>query len=368
MKKSLTAIAVLLASQMTTMAYAHEVVVRPSLIAIPSAIVLPYGFFVGATGYYLEPIASDYDLSYGILQELANVNSPRTYSKISQVNPSYKGAYDVYAGYLLPNHADMMIRYFNYNGGYTSNTTNIKPGQIFTTQNPSSANAVAEQSFAKGRAAYRINQVDMMFGDTIKLLCNAVLRPSVGVRWTQLNRYMKTYGAFNRDSVSYLNEVTHIANVRNNIHEKSQFSGIGPMIGIGGRYRLPSGFEFDVNADGGILVGNIFTKNSLASSGQVVGSDVVADSYSRWRENTTHRIVPVVDMKLGVAFSLYDGDSCSNFRFEGGYQVSYYFNSVNRNQAIGSGTVDANFTALAAGGATNSVGFQGPYLNLTLLI
>ncbi len=368
MKKSLTALAVLLASQTTTMAYANAVVAHPSLISIPSAIVLPYGFFAGATGYYLEPIANGYDLSYGILKELDNVNSPRTYSKISQVNPTYKGAYDVYVGYLLPNHADMMLRYFNYNGGYTSNTTNIRPGQIFTTQNPLSDNAVAVQSYAKGRAAYRINQVDMLFGDTIKLMCNAVLHPFVGVRWTQLNRYMKTYGAFNSDTVDFFGEVTNISNVRNNIHEKSQFSGIGPMFGLSGRYRMPSGFEFDVNADGGVLVGNIFTKNWLASSGQVVGTNVTTTNYSRWRENTTHHIVPVVDLKLGVAFSLYDGDSCSNFRFEGGYQVSYYFNSVNRNLASGSPTVDGNFTALAAGGNNNSVGFQGPYLNFTLLV
>jgi hypothetical protein len=378
----------------------------PTLVAVPQ---FPGGFFIGLTGYYLEPAAASNDLSYGYFQNqglVAGLNGATVNvlsNSYAKVDPGYDWGWGINGGYLFPGTAnDVYASYFYLN---TSDTNSSQfapiPGVItFTIQNANQDLAPTAISFSGGKAEYNINQVEVDAGQYMDVGCRLVLHPSVGLRWAQVDRtltsdtyenFAPTFVSFSLPPISSTVAGSTIAittpGFSNYFHtkEESDFSGIGPEVGLDASYYVDYGFGFVAHAETGLLIGSVDTKSNFenvnpavplvvaTTSGGVTTTAVSTFQFaslnsSDWRERSTTRVVPVTDLKLGANYTyLFNNATNSDLTLEAGWQVSEYMDSVDRTFASAApglnGGAIANIDGIPT--TTSSVGFEGPYVNLT---
>lgn len=368
----------------------------PTLVAVPQ---FPGGFFVGATGYYVQPTASSNDLAFGYFNNpgVTIGTAPSVLfnnSNYAKIDPSYDWGWGVNAGYIFPGTAnDVNVSYFNLD---TDDTDSVAfPGvslgtagtgaavSPFILQNPNFALAPTLAGHVHSKAEYDINQVDVTAGQYIDVGCRLILHPMVGMRWAELDRKITTNAVQAFNSVSVTSSLSSVATTLPanlstlSSSEESDFSGVGPIAGIDASYYVAYGFGFVAHADAGLLVGSIDTDNHLTTThgtnnGQVAGINqyaLVAED-STWHEPSTNRMVPVTDMKLGANYTyLFNNATNSDLTLEAGWSFSHYYDSVDRTFAAsivpldGSGQTAVNIDGLPS--TTSGVGFQGPYVNLT---
>lgn len=357
----------------------------PTLVAVPQ---FPGGSFIGGSGLYLEPAAAGNDLAYGF------------HNRYVKVDPGYSWGWSINGGYLYPGTAnDVYISYFQLNTSDTASTAfapvisslfSLTGGAIgattFTLQNPNQGLAPTAISFAHANAEYGINQVELDAGQYIDVGCRLTLHPSVGLRWADVDRKLSTdatenFAAFSvasTDSAGAPNIVS-FAPGANLYHteEESDFSGIGPEIGIDSTYYVGYGFGFIARAEAALLIGTIDTENNFESTinnAVVPGGNIslvpAVLAASDWSEPSTTRIVPVADLKLGANYTyLFNNALNSDLTLEAGWQVSEYRNSVDRTFATGAPAAGGSLGVIANvngfPSTTSGVGFQGPYVNLT---
>ncbi|MCP0914772.1 MULTISPECIES: Lpg1974 family pore-forming outer membrane protein [Legionella] len=125
---------------------------------------------------------------------------------------------------------------------------------------------------------------------------------------------------------------------------RSDFNGVGPVIGINYAYDVASGFSLTANTESSILYGTTRVDRGLVFS---PGSVVPASRYG-----SRKTVVPSVEAKLGLnyAHTLAQG----MFNLSGGYQIVNYFNALTMT-SLGGDTLNSDF------------GLYGPYLGINWL-
>lgn len=320
----------------------------------------PSGYYLGVTGYYLQPQVSGYDTAYGYLQSPNATNNATSFMR--QVNTTYHGAWGLNASYVFCNFFDISGDYFQYYPGNDWANTHVSINQTFNTDNPNQALSIGANSTITGKAGYRINQADLTIGETF-VKAYTTFHPSVGVRWANVTRFLKT-SAFIADDTLIV-DPTPFPSVVEDISERSYFNGLGPIVGIDATYWFKCGWQFVVHADGALLVGRINTNNTVFTSAtSPLGTTGLAES--SWDSDTVGRIVPVADIKVAGAYD-YHLNPCYSARVEVGYQASHYWRSIDR--TFGSAVVNNAGNAIIANingqNTTSGVGLQGPYANIT---
>lgn len=142
---------------------------------------------------------------------------------------------------------------------------------------------------------------------------------------------------------------------RHRILQESNYSGIGPRLGIETNYYLDIGISVFAGMSTSLLVGEIDSSltESTRSSFSAVVTDVTIvnpdpavvlvptlaagdtlteeiDTVQKISNNSKTRVVPCLEGKIGVSYSPYLPCTCSHVFLEAGYMVTHYFNMVDR--------------------------------------
>lgn len=314
----------------------------PTLINIPQ---LLGGFVLGISGYYLQPSDSNGDLAYASLNTGL---TPGFNSEIRSVDPGYDWGWGINAGYIFPNTGnDVNLSYFHFD---TDDTDSASLNVQGVTPFSFTAGALGNGDQTNSKAEYTLNQVDLTVGQFINVGCRLILHPNAGLRWTDLERKLN----------SFYQETPAVSGDSDNmsVHEKSDFSGIGPLLGLDASYYVMYGFGFVGHFDSAVLVGNIDSKLD-ATETEVPG---IATTWNL-KTDSTRRIVPVVDAKLGADYTyMFYNTANSDLTLELGWQFTNYFRAVDRIGGIG----DVDTGATITGHKTSDLGINGPYISLVL--
>lgn len=313
----------------------------------PGEVTLPPlsgGFAVGLTGTYLRPAVGHGDLQYAI------VNPGTPLNTIQQIDPSYYWGWGVNVGYAFNGTSnDVNFNYSHYDADYeeiiNNNNPTFTPNNIipFNTSNPTLF------PFAHNQATFTLDQVDLTGGQYVDIGSRFELHPILGVRWSDLQRTLD--GDFSKKiGISTLTERTD---------EKSDFSGIGPLLGTDAAYSIGDGFGLVGHADAGVIIGSINSKTTNSTVITVpiqnnTNNQVTFFSSAALNNGSRRRIVPVVGGKVAADYTYaFDYDTNATLTVEAGYQFDEYFNIIDRIY-ISNGALE-----------TTDLSFDGPYVNVT---
>lgn len=371
----------------------------PTVVNVPQ---LVGGFIVGATVDYFQTSNTHGDLDYATIN---NTSGNFFSSNIKNVDPGYDWAWGINAGYIFANTGnDVNVSYLEIDNtdfgdnlasnslhgvGQTANIINF-PFDI-----PTGGALSGASSNAGVRSEYNLYQADFTVGQYLNIGCRLRLHPFTGIRWAQLERRINsTYG----QSQTYLLEespsvVNTISNSQSATYaEKSDFRGLGPMVGFDTSYYIGRGIGVVGHFDAAALIGNtdastdeVVFQNEFSHSpvGDENFTASASSSVSFKTSDNTCRIVPVLDAKLGADYTyLFHNstisDHVSDLTLEAGWMVSNYFNVVDR---LNTTTTTQNaFTGFSppnpplppiigvniTGRTTSDMEINGPYASLTL--
>ena len=356
----------------------------PTVVNVPQ---LPGGFVVGATGFYLQPTNSNGDLDFATVNNVNNSGTSFS-SKLHNVDPGYDWGWGINVGYIFPNTGnDVNLSYFQLDTSDTAklHDANLNPDTIFPVILP--INGV--NSFS-AKAEYDLDQVDLTAGQYIDVGCRLTLHPFAGLRWAQLERKLTENATVTNTSFSSqpgefgVTQTTHTNAVAASLTEKSDFEGIGPIVGLDASYYVGMGFGVVGHFDSALLIGSTDSSvslganisNTTAFTSFAPGATIITHHSAfggNFSASSTTRVVPVLDAKLGVDYTyVFNNSANSDLTLEAGWMVSNYFNAVDQNGAVAlQGAIfneDASSPIAAASAgprSTSDVGLQGPYVSLT---
>ncbi len=317
-----------------------------TLLMIPSQ---KGGVKVGLDPLYLRATNSDsdYATSFSFPPDTTD-----TVTTNAIVDPSYTWGVYAQLGYLFPCTGNDITLGYTYL--HTSDTASLIPSSTsdisFVSVLPAGSLGLAGLQpavfdSATSKSEFTLNAADLEFGQRF-MVDSCDIRLFTGLRYANIN------------SDFFANAFIVNGNVPPNTvyipqEFTSQYRGIGPRLGVEGRYSVQGGFGFDANVSSALLVGNIDAKYNAS-----LALSPTSPSIASFEETngSSPRIVPVVEAKLGVDYAyIMDSDSKSSLVFEIGYQTTTYFNAVDRGRIVedtilsDSRTIDATFDGMYLG-------------------
>ncbi|WP_298625598.1 Lpg1974 family pore-forming outer membrane protein [uncultured Legionella sp.] len=290
------------------------------------------GLYAGVTAYYVKPsetglgMVSDSWL-YGGSGNLTALSKP--------FDPPHKWAGSVKLGYNIPMSANNIEASYLFLDNKTHAINDFSDGSIGfgSVLFPNTTLPPTPGFVSDAYLSYKVNQVDLKAGRKYSDVSSAFfIRPSLGLRYAEL-KHSLTFAAPG--------------------NMLSSFKGVGPMISVDSTYNLGHGFGLVGYFDYALIVGKIDSHSYLS----LLGTNF---NYS-WPERD--RIVNSITAKLGLDYSFNFANN-SNVAIEAGYQVNEYFNSMDTIRgtiAFAPGDISR-----INGNETNSFGFRGPYISLTV--
>ncbi|QLH41486.1 MAG: hypothetical protein HWD59_01330 [Coxiellaceae bacterium] len=359
MKRFATILSIGLISTATYAAY--PAATNPTEVSVPQ---LPGGFVVGGTLLYLQPTPTNGDLDYATLTTINPVASGQAFNTSTSVvslDPSYTFGGGVNVGYIFPGTGnDINLSYIHLNSDDDSTTVN-GANQFILPINTAILPVIPfpglaySSSSATTSVQYNIDQVDLSFGQFLEVGCRLVLHPFAGARFAaierkQQNNYVGTVSApqFDINNNPLLQQT----------NQKSDFYGVGPLAGLDASYYLWRGIGLVGHFSGALMVGSIDAKQTATQAltlGSFFGETVNLTEDESIETNSSTRIVPAVDAKWGLDYTyLFNNSIDSDLTIEAGYQVSQYFNAIDKVSLLDGAT------------STSNLGLNGPYISLTI--
>lgn len=343
----------------------------PTQINIPS---LSGGFVIGGTGFYLQPSDTHGDLDYANITNKTTANPANTNPNLQNIEPGYDWGWGVNVGYVIPNTGnDINLSYFRFdskdtastsvtgfNGAFAQNTN----GNFILPVGISVATGDVYQN-ASATAEYDLDQVDLTAGQYINVGSHLSVHPVAGLRWAQVNRQLtENYSAPGTSgNITQGSSTNNLGNGTLTLNEKSDFEGIGPLLGVDTSYYIGQGVGIVGHFDGALLVGNIDSKTTeaMAQLNGLAFANPQPTFNATYTADSIHRLIPVLDAKLGLDYTYsFNNTDNSDITLEGGWQVNHYWNAIDRLQVVdGSG-------ANVVGRTTSSLVLSGPYLSLVV--
>lgn len=413
------------------------------------------GFTFGLTGLYWRASAPhlDYALSY---PSFADDSFLFTNGHYHSIDNDYDWGWKANIGYVFPcSGNDVNLTYTHWDNDETDHVANrdfaflfptltsafsdgfIAPFGVVTFTGTATIAGVAGGTFTaptpilipfspadvvsvSARSEFRNETWDLDFGQTINVGCNFKLRWFGGLRYTRLEHdldvthdFAVTETALALDPVLIAVTLTTTtgtalvapaliapvvdvaATLRDIVHQKSDFDGIGPRFGFDASYHLGGGFgvvgslstsllvgEHEATFSERILTGGTITvvdatlttiaigdaePGALPVSGELVTGPIgpvvlgptFPDETFSFKHPDETRVVPNIDAKLGLDWT-YQFCNCSRSKvtIEAGYMVSHYFNAIDRLSAVGAFTPDTRSRH------TIDASFDGPYVGV----
>lgn len=331
-------------------------------ISSPNEITIPQmngGFTLGVQGIFLQPSPTNGDTEFASFN---NAVAPNATPQTAAVEPGRPFGYGVNLGYIFANTGnDVNLSYTHFStnnfGQVTGPSQSIVP-MNFVIIMPD----IAGFSFAHTTAQYDMNIVDLTAGQFVDVGSRLSLHPFVGLRYASLNRDLN-----NRFIQTVPNHDDKLL-----VDESSDFDGIGPLAGMNANYYLGMGFGVVAQIDSALLVGHVDSKFSANIAGSLLPNNPASPRYIKnysYDTSSTHRIAPLVDAKLGADYVYrFNSKWISSLKVEAGYQVSHYFNVVDRIGGVTTINSQGANTPVTTTLKTSSVGLDGPYVNVSVQI
>lgn len=312
------------------------------------------GFKIGIDALYLRPNNSNLDYA-SVVSTPSATPAATAIQRNASVDPSYDWGFYAQVGYLFPCTGNDLTLGYTYLRSDESDS--VDAGTFVTGVGPVVGLFPFGGTFgaAAAKAQFDLNVVDLEGGQ--RFTTGAYdMRMFAGVRYANIDHTLKT-AAFPF--------VGAVVPVTNNVvfaqEYKSQFRGVGPRLGVDGRYCLNSGFGVDANLSTALLVGTVDSHyHNLAAT--TTGATVTTSELDS-KNGSRNRVIPVLEAKLGVDYThIIDCRCKSSIVFEAGYQVTNYFNSVDR-PGTNSGVIGVTNTVNTQSD-TSDISFDGPYLGV----
>lgn len=269
-------------------------------------------------------------------------------SKIKSVKPDYNWGWKLDLMYNFEgNGRDAQLTWTHYNHHTSSSTTDADGTYMLGT----GFAILPAWDVAEGHTKADYDAVDLMFGQKMDFADKVMVRLSGGMRYVDLRN--KDHGEYFLGDFIDGDDDTF---VEEEISYKSQFQGLGPRAAVNTRVALGGGFSVVGSMGTSLLIGS--QKASLNDQIDILVEDtLLIDIDAGAKKTTSTRIVPELDMRLGVNYT-YAFNPDTALGVELGWEAVNYFN-VKDTSLMG-------YLDTVSGAEETDFGLQGPYLRLQL--
>lgn len=352
MKRVILASCFLGLAGISSFAYAHahtsssQVVVNQNLVAQPR-----FEFTIGAL--FLKP--SSTLLDYAVHGYPLPVDSPHW--QVSAVNPGYSTGFDLAGRYFFANTRNDVHLSWDHLRTSDSDSTQAGTSEFVVVMYQTGPSALQvfnnPSTHADATAKFYYDVVNLDAGRSFDF-SDAQLRVSLGVSGAQIKENLS---ATFRDNAS-----TYSINTTNN----SRFTGIGPMFGLDGKYKIPYGFGLSGSATVAGLVGYVDPVTSFTSSSPELTASGISSNYQTISPRNTTQIIPAFAGKIGLDYS-HTFYNTAIFTAAVGYEYAVYMNALAAyNPTTIFGNINTGTIALASvGKSVSNFSVQGPFLNFS---
>lgn len=324
-------------------------------------------FYIGLTGFYLQPNGSRSDLNdesnwLGQDPTINDLVTAEFASNMRRIDPDYKWQYEVIVGYDIPctaNNIELSYFHLNTKDHLHSDLSDnalivskyfIANGQLpFFGEDPLTAYDNAVQ------LEYKVDKIDLTVGRQIKDVCGGFkLHPAIGIRYAQLeHRFDNHFEAASDDNFFHADNVVY-----------SEFRGQGPVLALDARYGWTNAFGIVGHFDTSLIVGSVRSNNNITL--RTIDGDDTGGAYASWSTPTSNRLVSSVSGKLGIDYT-HCYCNKSSLTIEVGYLASKYFDAfdLTRGDVLMDDMSSSNLPDLRDV-ETNNFSYRGPYINLTV--
>lgn len=300
------------------------------------------GFTVGADLLWLRPHTPDLTYSTASTSVTTGLVTTNT-TTLSILNPSYHWAFDLMAAYRIPCTGNDITALWTH---LSNKSDSASESHHFSSTDPLDPRIDATDF----SSTFKYDAVDLDLGQRVNFGDYFNFRMFAGLRGADVKQtFSKTLTA-----TITISPLTGFAT----LDQSSEFKGIGPQMGIEGRYCIGYGFGIDAGTTLSALVGRVDNSASTATF-TLPTTTSSSNSISVDKKN---RVVPALDMNLGVDYTFnFNNCSRSSLVIQAGYKVIHYWDV---NDRLISNTTASFDPALTGVNTAGSVSFDGPYLGL----
>lgn len=203
------------------------------------------------------------------------------------------------------------------------------------------------------RADFKYDGVDLDLGQRINIGNYFSAHLVTGVRFANLQQKFNTHYHIE-------DTTTPTAIVTLDVNQNSQFKGVGPQVGIDGRFCLGYGMGLDFGATVSSIVGRVNSAATLTEDTTEVTDDNITLNLNQDKKT---RVIPAFDGYLAADYT-YNFNNCSrsSIVFQLGYKVIHYWN-VTHFLINSTGPASINIFSITGNRGT-SLSFDGPYAGI----
>ncbi len=286
---------------------------------------------------------------------------------VKTVNPNYQLGFRVGLGYVFADSGnDLQLNWTHFQHTY-SNSSSIGDNQFLVTGagvpliNPNLFDFLTGDVTASSSVKFQFDSIDLDVGQYVNVGTRLQTRLFGGLRYAYVKQNTSNdYDATYADAADPNLFITYDEDDTFN----SKFNGLGPRLGFQAAYNVYDCFGVTGSIAGSLLVGKVKSTSDQNFELNFVDNDIappvdVPVSFSVSNDSNVWRIVPEVDARLGVNYTWLFANQ-SALTLEAGYQVTQYFNAVDKIETQFSQTGGV----LSTNRVTSDVGNEGPYLSL----
>ncbi len=311
------------------------------------------GFFVGINGLYLTSSENNGGLNY---QSHQFINQNEFISRMKRFDFNYDWNYGLTIGYDIPCSRNRINLSYTHIKTNNQKTTPASPGAVsiisYIFTNLEASNAI--NFISNVRLAYELDDADLTWShECCNLMENFSLTPAAGLRYAKIKR---DFTAHNTGFTSSDEELSAL-DIR--AHVRSDYDGIGPLVGLDSRYALCKGLGVVSHFASGLLIGTINSHSALDLN---INDSVNANS--KFNLPSAQRIITGLEGKLGIDYC-YCFCNKSSLTLEAGYYIIKYFDAVDIVRGEIHNPLVSGTTQHITETVSDNLGFNGPYISLT---
>jgi hypothetical protein len=303
------------------------------------------GVIVGVEGIYAKPSTSNGDLDYAVISNIpTNSTAPTAVisSVIKAVEPGFDWGYGATLGYVFPNTGnDVNLSYWHLDADGNNNISTMNSGLslIYFTNNL--AGICAQSGTSSAKSSININQVDATVGQYIDVGTNLHLHPFLGLRYADVKRDLNANCSITRPPLTTViapTSLTYSGTTLNEVaSETSDFSGIGPVVGISGAYPIIAGVNLEGGVSGALLIEDLHMKSqqqmNFSGSRSIdrrgdINIFLPGTNQANFSTNS-RRITPNLAANLGLNYR-YVFNNQSDLTLGVDYQAAEYWDAADR--------------------------------------
>lgn len=319
------------------------------------------GFEANGAVLWLKPGASN--LNYVILNKELPAQSP-TWSE-QELKPSYAPGFELGLGYVIPNGGgkDLQVHWTHLTTS-TSSSVSAPNSSYFLGPDYEIGPGGLPIRNATGKVKFKYDTIDLNagqylnFGEQLRLrflggLSAGFLREEVSADYSGSRPVGPYAGPFNMNQ-----KVT------------SNFSGVGPQLGLHADYVSHYGFGLLGEGTISALIGGLKTNTKYVGSGvelQTVYNQSI--NYQTIKDETVTQVIPGLSGKLGVNYNRVIKNDML-FKIEAGYQAAVYMNAISQylpsSLVLGQGLESGGIFVATMNHTLSNYSVHGPFLNFSL--